>query len=106
MTLFAALLAVTAAVTATLFYRLVVGRTPYDRLLAAGAIGTNAIVLLALMGFVFERPDMFVDLALTYALLNFIGTVAVGKYLESRQHQMWVMLQRMEAEREQQEGEA
>lgn len=105
MTLFAALLAVTAGVTATLFYRLVAGRTPYDRLLAASAIGTNAIVLLALMGFVFERPDMFVDLALTYALLNFIGTVAVGKYLESRQHQMWVMLQRMEAERER-EGEA
>ncbi len=104
MTLFAALLAVTAVVTATLFHRLVVGRTPYDRLLAAGAIGTNAIVLLAMMGFLFERPDMFVDLALTYALLNFIGTVAVGKYLESRQHQAWAMIQRMEAEEEQERG--
>ncbi|MEK9658976.1 MAG: MrpF/PhaF family protein, partial [Chloroflexota bacterium] len=37
---------------------------------------------LAVTGFLFERPDMFVDLALGYALLNFVGTVAVGKYLE------------------------
>jgi len=38
---------------------------------------------LILTGYVFNRPDMFVDLALTYALLNFIGTVAIGKYLET-----------------------
>ena len=45
-------------------------------------MGTNASVLLALTGFIFERPEMFVDLALAYALLNFIGAVAAGKYLE------------------------
>ena len=49
-----------------------------------------------LIGFVFERPDMFVDLALSYALLNFIGTVAVGKYLETRQHQLWSMIRSAE----------
>ncbi len=74
--------AVVVAVSVVGFYRIVAGRTVYDRLLAAGAVGTNAIVLLALTGFIFERPDMFVDLALAYALLNFIGAVAAGKYLE------------------------
>jgi len=62
-------------------WRLVVGRTIYDRLLAAGVVGTNIVGLLVVIGFIFQRPDMFVDLALTYALLNFIGTVAAARYL-------------------------
>ena len=62
-------------------WRLAVGRTIYDRLLAAGVVGTNIVGLLVVIGFVFQRPDMFVDLALTYALLNFIGTVAAARYL-------------------------
>ena len=82
---FTVALVVVIAITGAAFYRIVVGRTVYDRLLAAGAVGTNTIVMLALSGFVFERPDMFVDLAISYALLNFIGTVAVGKYLENHQ---------------------
>lgn len=91
--LFVAALAVAVTINLALFYRLTLGRTPFDRLLAASAVGTNAVVLLVLTGFVFERPDMFVDLALAYALLNFIGTVAVSKYLETRQHQLWAMIQ-------------
>ncbi len=74
--------AVVVGVSAAGFYRIIAGRTVYDRLLAAGAVGTNAIVLLALTGFIFERPEAFVDLALAYALLSFIGAVAAGKYLE------------------------
>jgi multicomponent Na+:H+ antiporter subunit F len=70
-------------ITATLFWRIVLGPSVYNRLLATGAVGTNAIALLAITGFIFERPEMFVDLALTYALLNFIGTVAAAKYLEN-----------------------
>jgi multicomponent Na+:H+ antiporter subunit F len=66
-----------------LSYRLIRGPRVYNRLLAAGAIGTFAIALLAIMGYLYERPEMFVDLALTYALLNFIGTVAISKYLEN-----------------------
>ena len=96
--LFVAVLAVAVATNAALFYRLLVGRTPFDRLLAAAAIGTNAVILLVLIGFVFERPDMFVDLALSYALLNFIGTVVVGKYLETRQHQLWSLIRSEEEE--------
>ncbi len=95
-----AVLTIAVAVNAGLFYRLLLGRTPFDRLLAASAIGTNAVVLLVLIGFVFGRPDSFVDLALSYALLNFIGTVAVGKYLETRQHQLWSLMQGLEEKEE------
>ena len=70
------------ALSAIMFLRVARGPTVFDRLLAAGAIGTNAIAFLAIAGFIFERPDMFVDLALSYALLNFIGAVAATKYLE------------------------
>ena len=75
--------AVIMAISALAFWRVIKGPTVFDRLLAAGAVGTNAIALLAVTGFIFERPDMFVDLALTYALLNFVGTLAAAKYLEN-----------------------
>ena len=78
---FVAAASVILFLSALSMWRLAVGRTIYDRLLAAGVVGTNIVGLLVVLGFVFERPDMFVDLALTYALLNFIGTVAAAKYL-------------------------
>lgn len=59
--------------------RAVLGPTAFDRLLAANSIGTTAIVLLALFGFLTERPE-FLDIGLTYALLNLIGTLAVLKF--------------------------
>jgi len=64
------------------FYRVLVGPTLYDRLLAVGAIGTYAVLLLALIGFIYERPSGFLDLAITYAILNFVGVVAIAKYLD------------------------
>ena len=63
--------------------RVIAGPTAFDRILSAGAAGTHAIAFLAIVGFIFQRPDMFVDLALTYALLNFIGTFVASKYLEN-----------------------
>lgn len=63
-------------------YRVVVGPTLYDRIIAAGLMGTNGVLVLAVIGFAYGRINMFIDLAIAYALLNFIGTVAVGKYLE------------------------
>jgi multicomponent Na+:H+ antiporter subunit F len=63
-------------------YRVVVGPTFFDRVVGASLIGTNGVMLLVILGFVYERIDMFVDLAIVYALLNFIGVVATGKYLE------------------------
>jgi multicomponent Na+:H+ antiporter subunit F len=63
-------------------YRVVKGPTLFDRIIAAGLMGTNGVLVLAVVGFIYHRLDMFIDLAIAYALLNFVGTVAVGKYLE------------------------
>jgi multicomponent Na+:H+ antiporter subunit F len=62
------------------FYRVVKGPTIFDRLLAIGAIGGKIIALILLAGMLFDRLDMFVDLALAYAVLNFIGGIAVAEY--------------------------
>jgi multicomponent Na+:H+ antiporter subunit F len=64
------------------FVRVVKGPSLFDRLLGVGAIGTNAVILLAVIGFLYGRPDGFLDLAITYAILNFIGVVAIAKFLE------------------------
>jgi len=61
-------------------YRVIVGPTVMTRIIAANMIGTKTTVLLLIIGAVYDRLDMFVDLAMTYALLNFIGTLAVAKY--------------------------
>lgn len=73
-----------ALLIAVNFYRVLVGPTIFDRLLAVGLVGSNALLLIVLIGFLYERVDMFLDLALTYAILNFIGVLALGKFLESR----------------------
>ena len=59
--------------------RAVLGPTVFDRAQAANTIGTIAMLLLAVMGFLNGRPE-FLDLAIVYGLLNVIGTVAVLKY--------------------------
>ena len=56
------------------------GPTLFDRLQAANTIGTCAMLLLAVLGFLAGRPE-FLDLALTYGLLNAIGTFAVLTFL-------------------------
>lgn len=61
--------------------RALLGPTAYDRVLALNNMGTKTVVLIAVLGFLSGRPD-FLDLALVYALINFIGTVAVLKYIE------------------------
>lgn len=63
-------------------YRVIVGPTALDRVMAVNVIGTKTIVLLALIGFIYGRPEMFLDIALVYALINFIATIAVLRYLE------------------------
>ena len=75
-----AILAVLAAMAITLV-RALRGPTVYDRVLAVNSFGTLTVVALALHGFLAERPE-FLDIALLYALINFIGTVAVLKFFE------------------------
>ena len=61
-------------------YRGVFGPTVFDRIIGAGFIGTKTIILLLFMGLIFGRIEMFIDLALAYSILNFIGTLIVSKY--------------------------
>jgi multicomponent Na+:H+ antiporter subunit F len=65
-------------------YRVITGPTLYDRMLGAGAIGTKTMVLILVIGFVFNRIDMFIDITLAYAALNFIGVIAIAKYINTR----------------------
>ena len=64
--------------------RLFVGPTLYDRVLALNAFGTLSILLIAIVGFLFERPD-FLDITLLYVLLNFIGTIATLKFFRYKE---------------------
>jgi multicomponent Na+:H+ antiporter subunit F len=73
-----------ALLFAASLYRILTGPTVYDRAIGAGLIGTNAILILVLIGFLYQRIDMFVDLALAYGLLNFIGVVGLAKYFERK----------------------
>lgn len=61
-------------------YRVANGPTLFDRLLALGAMAAKTIGLICMFGFLYDRFDMFVDIALAYAVLNFIGGIAVAKY--------------------------
>ena len=57
------------------------GPTIYDRMNGLGVIGADTIVLLVLFGYIDGRPDMYVDIAISYAILGFICSVIVAKYL-------------------------
>lgn len=61
--------------------RSIVGPTIYDRILAVNSFGTKVVLLIPVYGFVTGRPE-FIDIALAYALINFIGTIAILKYFE------------------------
>ncbi len=65
-------------------YRVVVGPTAIDRIVAVNVIGTKTAVLLVVIGTVLDRSHnqvaMFVDFALAYALLNFIASLAAARY--------------------------
>ncbi|MBA7603415.1 hypothetical protein ES703_10524 [subsurface metagenome] len=73
-----------ALLTAAAMYRVAVGRTIFDRIIAAGLVGTNGFILLVLIGFIFGRISMFVDLAIAYALLNFVIIIVLGKYFDRK----------------------
>lgn len=65
------------------FYRVARGPTHFDRLTGLGLIGTKTVVLLVLLGVLTHRTDLLLDLALTYALISFIGTIALAKFFET-----------------------
>lgn len=59
--------------------RAIAGPTVFDRVLAANVTGSVAMLLLPVIGFLTQRPE-FLDLAITYGLLNMVGTIAVLKF--------------------------
>ena len=61
--------------------RAMLGPSVFDRVLAVNMFGTKTVLLIAVLGFLTGRPD-FLDLSLVYALINFIGTIAVLKLLK------------------------
>ena len=65
-------------------YRVVFGPALFNRLIGANVIGTKTLIILALMGFIYRRIEMFIDISLVYALLNFIVTLAAAKYLQRK----------------------
>ena len=62
--------------------RIILGETTFDRILAVNSLGTVIVIGISLHGFYSNRPE-FLDIAIVYALINFIGTVAVLKLFSS-----------------------
>jgi len=78
--------AVTIALIVTMALALVralLGPTVYDRVLAVNMLGTKTVLLLSVITFLFGRPD-FLDLALAYSLINFIGVLAVLEFFRDQ----------------------
>jgi multicomponent Na+:H+ antiporter subunit F len=76
----------TAAILVTMLMALTrafLGPTVWDRILAVNMIGTKTVLIVSVLGFLMGRPE-FLDIALLYALINFIATIAVLKFFEYR----------------------
>ncbi len=78
--------AITIALAVTMalaLFRAILGPSLYDRVLAVNMLGTKTVLLLSVIAFAIGRPD-FLDLALAYALINFIGVLAVLEFFRDR----------------------
>ena len=82
----AALIAVLIAMVLMLV-RLLIGPTIYDRILAVNTFGTKTVLVIGLLGYVAGRPD-FLDIAMLYALINFVTTIAILKFFRYRSFQV------------------
>ena len=80
MMIFAAAAVAILVAMALALVRAWLGPTVYDRVLAVNALGTKTVLMIAVLGFLAGRPE-FLDIALLYALINFIGTIAVLKFV-------------------------
>ncbi len=65
-------------------YRAVFGPTVLDRMIGVNAIGSKTTALLVLIGLIYQRVEMFIDIALAYACLNFIAVLAASRYFQKR----------------------
>jgi multicomponent Na+:H+ antiporter subunit F len=83
MLLFAAMIGVLTTMVLALA-RAFLGPTLYDRILAINMFGTKTVIFVALIGFLVGRPQ-FLDIAVFYALVNFVGIIAVLKLTRYRE---------------------
>ena len=65
-------------------YRVIKGPVIIDRIVGGHVIGTKTIAVVLLTGCLFDRVELFIDIAFVYALINFIGALALSKYLERK----------------------
>lgn len=79
--MFATIILALLVTMAMAIFRALAGPSIYDRILAVNSFGTKTFLLIAAYGFLTGRPD-FLDIAMVYALINFIGTIAVLKFFE------------------------
>ncbi|GIX46783.1 MAG: hypothetical protein KatS3mg131_0994 [Candidatus Tectimicrobiota bacterium] len=77
-------LALTGAMVLSL-YRVLRGPTVFDRLTGLGLLGTKTLLLLLVVGALMHRLAFFVDIALAYALLSFLGALVLAKYFERKE---------------------
>jgi multicomponent Na+:H+ antiporter subunit F len=79
------LIAATIAILVVMLMAMIrafIGPTLYDRVLAVNMFGTKTVLLIALLGFVMGRPE-FLDIAIVYALINFISVIGVLRYSDN-----------------------
>jgi multicomponent Na+:H+ antiporter subunit F len=76
---------VVAALIAAGLVRVQAGPTVFDRLVAVSLVSVNGVALIALIGFVLDRPALFLDIALAFALLVFLLPLALGRYFDRSQ---------------------
>lgn len=69
-------------------YRAIVGPSVFDRLVSLNAMGTKLAALLVIIGLIFEREDMFVDVALAMFLLNLVATLLIARYIRERREDL------------------
>ena len=65
-------------------YRVVAGPVIIDRIIGLNVLGTKTIAVIVLTGFIFDRVEFFIDIAFVYALINFIGALALSQYFERK----------------------
>lgn len=78
-----ALIAV-AVLIAVGLHRVWAGPTVFDRLIAVALVTANGVVIIVLLGAAFERPNLFFDIGISYAMLAFLLSLALGRYFERR----------------------
>ena len=83
-TIFIAALVITLLIAGAFLVRVVIGPTIFDRVIAVNGVGTLSPVALVIVGLIYDRTDMFVDLALALLLLNLFTTLLIARYAQRK----------------------